>query len=411
MKNFKVYILAGGLGTRLSHIIKDVPKPMAPVSEIPFLEWQIRWLERQNFKDIVLLVGHQKEKIIKYFQDGSSFGVKINYSLEDSLLGTGGAVIKALKEYSSKNFIILNGDTFFDIDLKWMTKYYTKRKENSIYIALKYKEDTKRYGYVEIDGKYNVKQFVEKNNDLGDGYINGGIYIGNSNLLKNREIQNCSMEKDIFPSLLSMKKLKAIPFGNRFIDIGIPEDYAYANQSLKKWFYEPKTKALFLDRDGIIIEDTGYVSKIEEVKILKEIFPLIKEANQKNYKVIVITNQAGVAKGKMTISEVERINNLIKNNLEKENLWIDEFFYCPFHKDGTIALYQKESLLRKPFPGMILQACDQYNIDINQSIMIGDKDSDLIELPYLKSYLIQGRYEIKSKEFLSDFNLLMNKIE
>ena len=409
MDNVTVYILAGGLGTRLAHIVNNVPKPMADIAGCPFLAWQIMWLRKNGFKKIVLLEKKKKETIMNYFGNGESFGVSIKYSVEEELMGTGGGVIKAINQYPSENFIILNGDTFFDINLKWLYSYSLDNSDKFI-IALKYKEDTSRYGYAEINKEYDVIDFIEKNSSLEDGYINGGIYVGKSRLLKGFPEKKCSMEKEIFPILLNSRAIKAIPFGNHFIDIGVPEDYYKAQEDIPKWNKEKKRKALFLDRDGVLVEDTGYVAKIADINFLDKIIEVIKEASKKEYLIIVVTNQAGVAKGKFTLNDMRDANKYIKNYFHNKGAEIDDFYYCPYHEDGIVKEYKKRSLLRKPHPGMILLATEKYNIDIMNSLMVGDKDSDCINLPYLNSYLIQGNYEIKNKQLIKNHSEILTII-
>lgn len=402
-KDVTVFILAGGLGTRLSHIVKDVPKPMADVSGKPFLEWQLMWLRDNGFRKIVILVGHKKDIIIDYFNDGEELGLSIDYSVEEELLGTGGAVLNALKQYPSRCFIILNGDSFFNINLKWFVTYCLNQKKEFV-LALKYLEDTSRYGFVEIDENYKIKEFYEKKQWLGDGYINGGIYFGQSNLFKDYPVSKCSMENDLFPNLLNNEKLTGIPFGENFIDIGIPHDYDYAQKMLPDWYGKKKLKALFLDRDGIIIEDSGYVSSPGDVKLIIETIDVVKTANRKGIPVIVVTNQSGIARGYYSVEDMNKVHEYINNEYSKNEAFIDSFYYSPYHPDGIIKEFTANSLLRKPQPGMILQAVNDLEIDVYNSIMIGDKDSDLIQLPYLKSFLIHGKYEINNQDKIISFD-------
>lgn len=232
----RVYILAGGLGTRLSHIVKDVPKPMAPVGGKPFLEWQIEWLKKQDFKDIVLLIGHMGELIEHAFGDGSRWGVHIEYSREKELLGTGGAVIRALNQHDTDAFLIINGDTYFDADLRVLSeKVLASVDGESLYIALKQKDDVGRYGSVVIDERNHITGFIEKSSAGGKGLINGGIYAGRKSLLQNFAETRISMETEIFPSLMEQDRLRGIPFDGNFIDIGVPEDYYYADRMIGEW--------------------------------------------------------------------------------------------------------------------------------------------------------------------------------
>lgn len=232
----RVYILAGGLGTRLSHIVKDVPKPMAPIGGKPFLEWQIEWLKKQHFDDIVLLIGHMGDTIEDAFGDGSRLGVHIEYSREKELLGTGGAVIRALNLHETDVFIIINGDTYFDADLRFLAeKVLSSVDGENLYIALKQKDDVGRYGSVVIDDSNRIIGFTEKSSAGGKGLINGGIYAGRKSLLRDFSETRISMETEIFPSLMKQGALYGIPFDGNFIDIGIPEDYYYADRMIGKW--------------------------------------------------------------------------------------------------------------------------------------------------------------------------------
>lgn len=232
----RVYILAGGLGTRLSHIVKDVPKPMAPVEGKPFLEWQIEWLKKQNFKDVVLLVGHMGGLIEDAFGDGSRLGIHIEYSREKELLGTGGAVIRALNRHETDAFIVINGDTYFDVDLRYLAERALSPDESdNLHIALKLKDDVGRYGSVVINELNHITGFTEKSAAGGKGLINGGIYAGRKSLFRDFAETKISMETEIFPILLKQDRLRGIPFDGNFIDIGIPEDYYYANSMIGKW--------------------------------------------------------------------------------------------------------------------------------------------------------------------------------
>lgn len=388
MKDFRVYILAGGLGTRLSSVDKNVHKVLMPVAGRPFLNWQLDWLKHYGCKDIVLMVGHLKEQIMSYYGNGRKFGLSINYSVEKSLLGTGGAFINALKKYPSKNFLLLNGDTYFPINLDWLfhNNYYPKAK---VVICLKYLEDVKRYGLINILNNGVVTRFEEKSNFLNDGYINGGIYFGKSSLFDCHETKALSIEKDIFPNLVKTKSLYAIPFHNHFIDIGIPEDYFKANKFLNLWSNEKVKPALFLDRDGIIIKDKIHNNNINEFEFYEDIIKFLQQKWIKNFKLFIITNQSAIARGIATIKEVENANKYIINFLKKRNIDIDDVYYSPYHPEGIISKYSKPSLMRKPHPGMLLTAAENHMIDLFKSIMIGDHDSDNILLPYLKTVLLK----------------------
>lgn len=151
-------------------------------------------------------------------------------------------------------------------------------------------------------------------------------------------------------------------------------------------------KALFLDRDGIINIDCAYPHKPEQIIFTEGIFDLCKEALSRGYLLIVVTNQAGVAKGYFTEEDVRKLHEWMRQKFNERGIEIHAFYYCPFHPKATVEKYRKESDWRKPGPGMILQAVKDFNINITESLMVGDKGSDRISLPGLKSVIVRSKY-------------------
>ncbi len=411
----KVFILAGGFGTRLSHIVKDAPKPMAPIQGRPFLKYLIDYLGKQGFNDIILLTGYKGDIIENYFLDGRSFGVQIKYSRETDPLGTGGAVKKAAERFCpNEDFIVINGDTYFDAGIKYLMDYH-HLSNSLISMALKYKSDVKRYGSVKLSGN-RVIEFVEKRSDLDDGFINGGIYVLSHRAISYFNKQGIlSLENEVLPGIMknSEEIISGIPFGGRFIDIGVPEDYYRADKVLESWINEDKIKAAFLDRDGTITEDTGYTYRPEELNFIPGAITFLKELQKMNYRLIIVTNQAGIGKGRFTEKEFINFQEEMQKKLLDYDIGILDSFYCPYHKEAVIEKFKKESLLRKPGPGMILEAADKHNIDLYRSLMIGDKESDNIEsLPYLKCFIIAGKYPINDNLKTYDgFNTIIQEIK
>lgn len=168
-------------------------------------------------------------------------------------------------------------------------------------------------------------------------------------------------------------------------------------------------KALFLDRDGIINCDCAYPHKPEQIIFVDGIFDLCKTALSRGYLLIVVTNQAGVAKGYFTEDDVRQLHEWMRQQFCERGISIQAFYYCPFHPEAKIEKYRKDSDCRKPAPGMILQAIDDFKIDINRSLMIGDKDSDRIELAGLRSVIVKSRYcpENYDVEDLAEIKLLL----
>ncbi|OCR07231.1 D-glycero-D-manno-heptose 1-phosphate guanosyltransferase [Helicobacter pullorum] len=210
-------VLCGGLGTRLRKIVKDVPKPMAPVGDKPFLAFVLEYLKKQNIKRVILAVSYKYEVIQQYFGD-EFLGMEIVYSIEKIPLGTGGAIKQAL-EFASRDCYVLNGDTFFEIPLEEM-----KLGKSKICIALKRMYDFDRYGAVEIDKNGFAESFEEKK-FIKEGYINGGTYLVAKDIFDKFVLEDkFSFEKFLQENYKTLR-IKTKVFDHYFIDIGIPEDY------------------------------------------------------------------------------------------------------------------------------------------------------------------------------------------
>lgn len=226
-------ILAGGLGTRLKAYIPDIPKPMAPINEEPFLDFLIRNLSNNGFKRIILCVGYQSEKIISYFGT-KKYSSEIIYSFENEqkLLGTGGAIKQAMNLSICEKSFVFNGDTFIDLDIDLVEEHFNLRK-NNIIIA-RHVSDLSRYGKLIINnGK--LEGFREKG-QIGRGYINAGCYILKKESLKYfPSKESFSLEVDFLSKKIKELNMDAFIANSLFIDIGVPSDYNRAQKLLKSF--------------------------------------------------------------------------------------------------------------------------------------------------------------------------------
>jgi len=216
-------VLAGGLGTRLKSVVKDVPKPMANINGRPFLEYLLSFLKEQNMEKVILSVGYKYEIIKKYF--GNNFeGMKLVYSIEERPLGTGGAVKRSLSLTDNKEVFVFNGDTIFKINLEEFFLFHQKKK-SVLSIALKFMRDFDRYGSVKIDDTGRIIGFEEKKY-YKEGLINGGIYLLNREFFLNFNLKNrFSFEKEFLEKYYAVYKFYGLVFNDFFIDIGVPDDY------------------------------------------------------------------------------------------------------------------------------------------------------------------------------------------
>ncbi|MCL5291370.1 MAG: nucleotidyltransferase family protein [Actinobacteria bacterium] len=225
----QVAILAGGLGTRLREAVKDLPKSMAPIDSRPFLECQLAYLKGKGFTEILLLVGYLADVIVDHFGDGSSLGLKISYSREEDQLGTGGA-LKNAEELLDSSFLVLNGDTFFDVDYNELIRFH-REKDALITIALVSVADSSRYGAVGLDEDGRILAFAEKAGD-GPGLVNGGVYVVDKRVLAHiQKDRRVSLEKEVIPRLLGEgERVFGLVMPGCFIDIGTPESYDFAKR-------------------------------------------------------------------------------------------------------------------------------------------------------------------------------------
>lgn len=230
-------ILAGGFGTRLQSVVSDVPKPMAPINSTPFLDYQLAYLKHYGIENIILSVGYLNEKIRDYYQDGLN-GLKINYVMEETPLGTGGGIRKAMELNSDELVLALNGDSFFDVDLNHLKKLHVL-KNSQISLALRRADNASRYGAIELDSSDRIISFKEKSSQTHAGFINAGVYLLNQEVFLKHAPANCnfSIEKDFFEKKLDTLPIYGFEFSGYFIDIGIPEDYNKAQHDFKEFKY------------------------------------------------------------------------------------------------------------------------------------------------------------------------------
>ena len=229
---FDAIILAGGLGTRLRSVVSNVPKCMAPVGGRPFLEWMLAWIEPFRPGRIILSLGYLSEVVTDWIETSmKDYPIPIEWVIEDTPLGTGGGIRLAMSKVTAPQCVILNGDTFFDVDLNSLCSF----RENSgspMAVALKPMERFERYGSVTLDGSQRISSFNEKRY-CDKGLINGGVYCIDCKAgLLNDKPEKFSFEKDVLEPQAAKGILAGFISDGSFIDIGIPQDYSLAQTFL-----------------------------------------------------------------------------------------------------------------------------------------------------------------------------------
>jgi D-glycero-alpha-D-manno-heptose 1-phosphate guanylyltransferase len=367
----KAVILAGGLGTRLKGVIGEIPKPMAPIGHLPFLHYLLNYLFRQGIREVFLCVGFRHEVIVNYFGDEFR-GMKIFYAIEKELLGTGGAIMPVLSKWQEP-FFLLNGDTFFEVNLSSFSHAFHIQKPLAA-LSLKPVFNQDRYGAVQLEGD-KIVAFSEKK-FLASGFINAGVSILTPEIFEGKSLGDVfSYEKDLFEEKAATHFLQGFVQDEYFIDIGIPADYARAQSEIPSRFFKLAglSKFLFLDRDGVINRHLpgDYVKKVNDFEFLPGVLDAIASFNQYFSRIIVVTNQQGIGKKLYDSKDLERVHQYMTSNINDAGGNIDAIYFCP-------SLEMENSHCRKPNVGMGLQAKRDFpEIDFQQSVMIGDSMSDM----------------------------------
>lgn len=362
-------ILVGGKGTRLGSITSITPKPMLDIGGLPFIRILIAEVARCGVSDIILLCGHLADHIYSVFDGMVVAGSKVRCIVEPQPMGTGGALLHAA-EYLDESFLMMNGDSLFDfnfLDLQtvapnsdWVGK-----------VALRPLPDTGRYGVVTLDGDH-ITSFAEKSNS-GAELINGGVYMLRRRVLDYIHKTPCSLEQEVLPQLAAEGRLFGRAYQGYFIDIGIPEDLQRAREELPN----RRRPAIIFDRDGVLNHDAGYTHRIEDFQWMSGAIEAIKLCNDRGWLVIVVTNQAGVARGFYDEAAVQSLHHWMQGQLREHGAHVDAFYYCPHHPDGAVSELAIACDCRKPEPGMLLKALGEWPIERDRAYLIGDKASDM----------------------------------
>ena len=417
-------VLAGGLGTRLRSSVSDLPKCLAPIAlsvgveegvvskpvatlghvrgkgwlrsnrlgpgaqrravlkqqpsatpeDIPFIYFLLEELARQGVTRVILSVGYMKEKVMAYV-NGQEWPFEVAWAVEEEPLGTGGAIRLALSMARGERVLVLNGDTFFHVELAELLAV-----EAPVAMALKPMRDFDRYGAVVLGENGIVTSFQEKRY-CREGLVNGGVYALDRTLFDGLELpEKFSFEEAVLAPFAAAGKVAGRVCDGYFIDIGIPADYERAKQELPElrrvlWcalqVLNTDADTLFLDRDGVINRylPNDYVTSLNKFVILPGI-PEVMAAWAKRFpRIVLVTNQRGVARGRFTRETLDEIHRHMLDVIEAAGGRIDAIYVSTAIPDDDPS--------RKPQTGMFLQACRDFpEIRAERSVMVGDSDSD-----------------------------------
>lgn len=392
-------IMAGGRGTRISELFPDIPKPLIPIDHIPVLEREIRSLASQGFKDIIITVSYLHEKIEEYFGDGSRLGAQIEYFVEETPLGNAGALFK-LRDRLKEPFLLLNADAVFDVDFNRMVDFH---RSHGGLVTLFTHPNSHPYdsGLIISSSEGKVEEWLTKE-DVRPSYyknrVNAGLHVIDPAVLdcidgskigtrgEDGKIVKVDLDRQILKPLCGTGTMFCYDSPEYVKDMGTPERYYGVVEDFHNGIVEGKNlkriqKAVFLDRDGTINKYVGFLRDIDQFELIDGVAEAIKEINRSGYLAIVVTNQPVIARGEVTLEELDEIHKKLETQLGLEGAYIDALYYCPHHPhkgyEGEVPELKIDCDCRKPKPGMLLQAAKDFNIDLKQSYMIGDGESDV----------------------------------
>ena len=388
--DMQVVVLMGGLGTRLKEYTKECPKPLVEVEGRPFFDYSLKLLIHHGFRKFLFLIGYRAEMIEEYYGDGSRLGISITYCYDGKeLLGTGGAVRRAY-DLLEDDFLLMYGDSFMDIDYEETLYRYFEGKSRGMQALMTVLKNGNRFdkSNVIMDGT-EIKLYDKMNMTPEMDYIDYGVCVYEKKLFDDFE-PDVKFDIAILQNRLSLdKKITAHIVTKRFYEIGSPESLNEFREYVKHRFNE-KHPAVFLDRDGVLneivfnddIEQMDSPQKPEQFRAFPTAAEAIRKIKDKGYYVFLATNQPGAAKGKCKLKTLYDINTMFVEQLGEQGAEIDGVFMCAHYpamcENTKEAFLIKKCDCRKPKPGLLLKPSDIYNIDYDNSYMIGDSFTDIV---------------------------------
>lgn len=403
----KTVIMAGGKGTRIASVANNVPKPMIKICGKPILEYQIENLKACGLTDIILVIGHLGNVIKDYFETGEKWGVRIDYFVEETPLGTAGALFKIPQ--LTEDFLLLCGDIIIDVDFNRFIDFHKSHKAWASLVAhpnghpydssLLVTEIVapQKPGGLPVD-THRVIRWMNKEDErlYYKNRVNAGIEIISPELLKEtmryfvprypQTPYKIDLDRDVLKPNIKSGKIYAYDTPEYIKDMGTPDRFYEATKDIETGKVHArnlknKQKAIFLDRDGTLNTMMGFINKPEQFELISGAAEAVKAINKSGYLAIVITNQPVIARGECTFEMLQIIHDKMETELGKKGAFVDAIYVCPHHTDkgfvGEIPEYKCDCNCRKPKPGLFLKAAKDFHIDLSQSYMIGDSDRDV----------------------------------
>ena len=387
-------ISAGGLGTRLKSEIGNLPKILVSLGGKSLLERHLENLDAWGIEKVLLLLGEGHEVVLEFLKSVSmNFEVDIQFVVEKKPLGTGGALIAAVELLEDK-FIFIHGDLFINMPLRNVEKLWKSDADFALFVhQTSHPEDS---DLIEFDNEH-IQRFITKPHNWPvdqKAFGNAGFYFFNKYLFEDQFALDVktNLDHEVIPSLLQNNyQGKAIINNWEIRDIGTPSRLKKSESDLKLGLIGLKERpAIFLDRDGTLNIESGHISELSEFVLFKDAPKAIRSINDAGILVIIITNQPVIARGELTEQELSAIHLKMESTINSYGAYINGIYVCPHHPDsgfrGEITELKIECACRKPSPGLILKAIEDFGINMQKCLFIGDswRDKQAAELANVK---------------------------
>lgn len=385
----RAVILAGGKGTRLGTLTASLPKPLVCVGEKPVLEHQLLLLKKYGITRITILTGYCGNKIKQFVGSGSRWGMEIQCREEQEPQGTAGA-LRSLQNSTHEDFLLFSGDIMVNFDISRLIRWHGDRKTAVATVMVHPSRHPVDSDLIDVDADMKITTLLYRPHPSGLLFRNLGIaslYVITPSFFSYiPETGKCDIEKDIFPRVLAHGgTLYAYQTPEYMRDMGTPDRLQSVNRdyeagTIAACNLEAKRPAIFLDRDGVINKGGTGVTRLDDMEIIQDARSAIRRINDSPYLSIVITNQPVIAKGILSIRELDDIHKKMETELGDAGAVIDGLYYCPHHPKkgfaGEIPELKIACSCRKPNTGLFMRAAEEFNIDLARSVFIGDSTSD-----------------------------------
>ena len=382
-------ILAGGKGTRLASRLNGRPKPLVDVGGVPLLQRQLAALASQGVDDIVLLVNHAADQIADFI---ARLDLPIRLALVDDgdPRGTAGATLACIEQLQER-FLVVYGDTLFDLDIGHLLADHAHSGADAT-LLLHPNDHPADSDLVEVDARGWISGFHPYPHPAGAwlrNLVNAAFYVVERRAMLPwaGRMAVGDFAKDLFPAMLAQgARLRGHVSFEYIKDIGTPARLDKAERQLASGLVararrRTPQRAVFLDRDGTLNELRGHIARADDLVLLPGAGAAVKQLNDAEYRVVLVTNQPVLARGEATQSDLARIHARLESELGAAGAYLDDIRYCPHHPHagyaGEVPELKRSCDCRKPAPGMVLDAAAALNIDLAQSWMVGDSSADI----------------------------------